>query len=116
MLVQLDGPVIAAGQSLSSALDCSAGVIQRIYAPRNWTPANITFQLSFDGTNWSELADRSGNTVTAAVVPSAVVVVAEPMRKLQFLKIRSGTKSQPINQAALASFKVVIEQPDPPAE
>ena len=45
----LNGPTIAAGDSLSDGLDCSGGKIVKITMPADWTFADITFQTSSDG-------------------------------------------------------------------
>jgi hypothetical protein len=45
-LVVINGPTIAAGESLSDAVDLSAGGIVRLVTPDDWTSANITFEVS----------------------------------------------------------------------
>jgi hypothetical protein len=110
-LTKLDGPVIDIGQSVSAPLNCTAGRIIRIHAPAAWTPANITFQLSFDGTTWSELVDRSGNPVTTAVVPGGVIVLQPQMQQLAWLRIRSGTQAVRVNQAAQRVFQTILDTP-----
>ena len=46
----LDGPFIEAGESLSSAIDCSGAQMVRITMPLGWTEAPLTFEFSTDGT------------------------------------------------------------------
>src|SRR3954464_9174665 len=60
----LNGPTIAAGESLSDALDCTAGPLVRITIPAEFTPANLTFQLSSDGVGYNDLYDVHGNEIT----------------------------------------------------
>ena len=110
MLVQLVGPTIAAGQSLSAGLDCTAGVISRIYAPPEWDTANITFQLSFDGITWANLVNRSGAEIAAALKPNSVVILTEYTRQMAWLKIRSGTSVAPVIQTAQRVFKTTLEK------
>jgi hypothetical protein len=109
-LVQLAGPSIAAGQSLSAALDCTAGRIVRIYTPAAWTGSNITFQLSFDGVTWADLVDRGGKEVSAAVKPNSVIILSDYAQQIAWIKIRSGTAAAPLVQAAQRDFKTTIEK------
>ena len=109
-LTQLAGPVIQAGASLSDGLDCTAGVITRIFTPPAWTGTNITFQLSFDGVTWANLVTRSGAEVVAAVKPNSVIILTEYSRQVAHLKIRSGTAAAPVVQAERRDFKTTIEK------
>ena len=59
----LDGPSIAAGESLSDGLDCSGGTIMRITMPFYWTAANITFQISTDGDQYNDLVGVDGQEI-----------------------------------------------------
>ena len=109
-LVQLPGPVIQAGQSLSDSLDCTTGKIVRIYTPAAWTGSNISFQLSFDGVVWANLVNRSGAEIIAAVKPNSVIILTEYTQQVAWLKIRSGTSAAPVVQTARRDFKTTIEK------
>jgi hypothetical protein len=116
----LNGPFIQEGESLSDGLDCSEGVITRLTMPGNWTPANITFQISTDGAMYNSLVDRDGNDITMTVVPGSAVVVAqfvpkEALEAIVFLKIRSGSSNHPVPQQELREFAVAIDVEDEPA-
>src|SRR6478609_5298399 len=62
-LTIVDGPTIAAGESLSDGADCTGGSIVRVTIPQEYTPANLTFQASSDGSFYNDLydADQAGH-------------------------------------------------------
>jgi hypothetical protein len=111
MLTTLNGPIIAAGQSLSDALDCTAGTILRIRMPPNWTAgANLSFQTSSDGVNFGDLYDINGHEIQIPVVPGAHVsmsTLADHFNYI-FLKLRSGSCQVPVVQDADRAFGVVL--------
>ena len=115
-LTILNGPTIAQGESLSDGLDCTAGAIVRLTMPANWTPANLTFQISSDGALYNDLVDFNGNEVTLPVVPGSAVVVAplaDFLKAVAFLKVRSGTRKHPVVQQQDATFAIAIETDAP---
>jgi len=110
----LNGPIIAAGQSLSAGLDCTAGEIVRLTMPAVWTGANLSFQISSDGAGYNDLVTIDGREIVIPVVPGSAVVVAplsDYLRAVAFLKVRSGTRAFPVIQAAQRDFAVAIEVP-----
>ena len=68
-LTIVDGPTIAAGESLSDGADCSAGTIVRITVPQEFTPANLTFQVSSDGNFYNDLFNSNGEEITVVAKP-----------------------------------------------
>ena len=92
---------IQAGTSLSNIADCSSlgGIPVRVLMPVEWTPAHLTFQVSPDGTYFYDLFDEAGGEVTMTVVPGAAVSIQSPTF-IGYVKIRSGRRDDPINQAA----------------
>jgi hypothetical protein len=108
----LNGPVIAAGESLSDGLDCTAGEIIRLTMPSSWTGANLTFQISSDGNGYNDLVGMDGREIVIPVVAgSAVVVASHDLRAVAFLKVRSGTRQHPVVQPEVRQFAVAIEVP-----
>src|SRR5262245_40482065 len=107
----LDGPVIQAGQSLSAALDVSAGQIMRIIMPPAWDGANLTFQSSPDGVTFYDLRGVNGQELTLAVVPGSVVALSSVTDYLKewHIKIRSGSAAAPVVQSAIRNFKTVMQ-------
>ena len=61
---------IAAGDSVSSAVDLGGNTLSTLLTPEEWTgPAGITFMLSPDGVTYSDLFDSN------AAVKAAMLVV-----------------------------------------
>ncbi len=110
----LNGPVIEAGQSLSDGLDCTAGAIVRLTMPAAWSGGNLTFQISSDGLGYNDLFTIDGQEVVIPLVAGSAVVLAqldEFLHAVAFLKVRSGTRTHPVAQAARREFAVAIEVP-----
>jgi len=108
----LNGPVIEAGESLSAGIDCSAGEIVRLTMPADWTPANISFQISSDGNGYNDLVNFHGEEVSIACRPGTAVVVSplsDYLKAIAFLKIRSGPSSNPTPQASRREFAIAIQ-------
>ena len=118
----IDGPLIAAGESLSDAVDLTEGEFVRITMPADWTFSNvgITFQISSDGTFFNNLVDRNGGEVSVAVVPGAALIVPTDIsRAAGFIKFRSGSSQSPVPQPTGRLFAVALRVPDaaePPAD
>lgn len=110
---------IPAGQSLSGAIDCSAGRIVRIVTPPTWTAAPLTFQASVDGVNFQNLyrvQDTQGTftpfEVVLPIVPvkSSLVLPATTGYTVNFIKLRSGTAALPVTQAGDRAFSLILEE------
>jgi|RhiMethySRZTD1v2_1073278.scaffolds.fasta_scaffold833603_2 hypothetical protein len=117
-LAVLNGPVIEAGESLSAGIDCTGGNIVRLTMPANWTGANITFAISSDGNGYNDLVNTDGEEVTLVVVPGSAVVLGQfgdYLKAIAFLKIRSGTRSHPVEQEDRREFAIAIETAAPAA-
>lgn len=115
MLQVLNGPFIQAGESLSDAIDCSAGELVRLTMPGAWTDAApLTFQISTDGVFYNDLFTLDGYEVTLpAVVPGAAVLVSHDVgRAIAFIRFRSGTRAAPVPQQDLREFAVAVNVPD----
>lgn len=116
-LTILDGPIILAGESLSDELDCTAGTIVRITMPMDWTPANITFQFSSAGGaaggGYNDMFDGQGNEVTLPNFPPGcgIVLTHIALATLAWIKIRSGTRTHPVKQAANRLFSIALQTP-----
>ena len=122
-LTLLAGPVIAAGESLSAGLDCSAGSIIRLTMPAAWDFANLSFQISGDGVAYSDVYTVEGHEIVIPAIPGTTVIVADPrvssatgggapdLRGATFIKVRSGTRAHPVIQTAQRTFAVMLETP-----
>jgi hypothetical protein len=106
----LNGPIITAGESLSSAIDCSGGEVVRITMPPAWTEAMLTFQISTDGTFFNDVFDPDGFEKKVFVVPGAAVIMpSDYSRAITFIKFRSGTRTAPVEQEFDRAFAIAIE-------
>lgn len=96
------GATISNGTALSTAIDLDITRPFAFVLPAAWTAANLTFQVSLDGTTWCNLFDDAGTEVTVVALVSQYVVIANPAKWLgvRFLKIRSGTSGAAVNQGA----------------
>jgi hypothetical protein len=110
-LTVLNGPTIAAGESLSNGVDCTAGTIVRLTMPAAWGGGNITFAISSDGVFFNDLFDHDGNEFTMRVTPGAAIPLAFDglTRCMAHVKIRSGTRDHPIVQTAQRDFAIAIQ-------
>jgi hypothetical protein len=106
----LNGPVIAAGDSVSAAIDCTAGNITRITMPGDWTVGVLSFQASSDGILYNDLFHSDGREITFEVIPgTAVLVPADFAQAFAFLKFRSGSRQHPIPQQMLREFSIALD-------
>jgi hypothetical protein len=111
-LAIIDGPTIAAGDSLSDGIDCSSGEIVRITVPQEYTAANLTFQVSSDGNFYNDLFSSSGEEITVSAKPSTGIIMGERwVRSIGFIKFRSGTRDYPVRQKVDCKFAVAVETP-----
>ena len=112
----LDGPTIPQGESLSEGIDCSGGSIVRITVPQEYTKANMTFQVSSDGNGYNDLYDAKGDEVTIVANPDSGIVIGERWgRVVGFIKLRSGTRRNPVEQKTTCKFAIAIETEAPAA-
>jgi hypothetical protein len=114
MLTVLNGPTIAANESLSDGVDLQGGDLVRITCPADWTEgANITFEISTDGNGYNALFTPEGEEVTVVCTPGAAIILREQYwaRAINFLKVRSGTRDNPFEQEAQREFAIAVETP-----
>lgn len=107
----LNGPTIPAGEALSEGIDCSAGQLVRITMPKSsWSRAPLTFQISTDGALYNDLFGLDGYEVTlASVEPGAAVIVPHGIGiAVGWLKLRSGTRDNPVPQPEDREFAVAL--------
>ena len=108
-LTVINGPVIAAGESLSDGVDLAAGQLVRITAPREWAGANISFQISSDGAGYNDLYTARGDEVVIPCGAGRAIIIDEKWWKaIAFLKIRSGTSEAPDPQTDRQEFAVAV--------
>jgi len=104
-------PKIAAGQSLSDVLNCSEAPPVRISMPAQWTPANLSFQMSNDGVVFEDLFDAVGKEIMVNVMPGTVARLSGNwVTAPAYLRFRSGTRDRPVVQAADRVFGVTLQE------
>jgi hypothetical protein len=94
-----DSVVIAAGESLSSSIDLTDSVAVMVITPLDWSPANITFQVSMDNITFYDFFETNGDELLRAIKPGAALLVDPLVTKyVNYLKIRSGPRNNPVPQ------------------
>lgn len=95
---------IASGASVSATVDLSNAVLTGIIMPAAWTAADLTVEVSHDGTAWIGLAyDATAtqcNNITTPAVDTAHAFDVRAMAPYQYIRLRSGTTASPVNQGA----------------
>jgi len=111
MLQVLTGPVIEAGESLSDAIDCTGGEVVRLTMPADWTSAMLSFAVSSDGEGFNDLMHMDGTEVTFNVTAgTAVLINSDLSAALAHIKIRSGSRDNPIPQPERREFAITIKK------
>lgn len=109
-LTWINGPIIAAGESLSEGLDVSGGTLVRITMPKVWTDAVLSFQISTDGDAYNDLYSyQHGEVAVPVTAGSALLLPPDLMRGIGFIKFRSGPSGNPRPQPEQRNFAVTIE-------
>jgi len=108
---------IAAGASISSAVDKSHHSHLAIFLPAGWTTAAITFLgcTTIDGTFTQIVSATDISEVAIPAVAASKVIVLdtellEALIAIPFLKIRSGTLLAPVNQGSAVSINIILRR------
>ncbi len=101
---------LPSGASQTDIIDLGGLRLFAIGVPSSWTTANLTFQMSPDGgTTWNNLYDQNGNEITAvADVSSCLTLNPSQFAFIQYLRIRSGTKTTPVAQTADRTLQLML--------
>jgi len=112
ILQLINAPIIRAGQSLSSAVDCTGGTIVRINMPLDWLVADLTFQVSADNVAYWDVFERDGTEFKfhQIAAKAAVLVSSIFSQSVGWVKFRSGTRDRPIIQPADRQFQIVLNK------
>jgi hypothetical protein len=101
---------IPAGGSLSDSADLTAGNMVMLLSPVDWTPANVTFQISEDNVNFRGIYDDDGTEIVNSMGPSRAVNVDPSFTSgALYVKIVSGRQQHQVPQAADRIFTIVIQ-------
>lgn len=101
---------IANGASLSGAVDLTNGRLTHIVIPATWTTANLTFQVSYDCSNYANLYDELGveYQVTVTAVSTAIKIPYADFIGARCIKIRSGTSGAATNQGGSRTLNLLM--------
>lgn len=108
---------IAAGQSLSGRFFLGGRDLCGAVFPPGWETADVTFQVSADGVNWSDLQvlKSDGSALeelkhkASAGKAVSFAAIADHLRGIPWLKIRSGTASSAVTQGGAVAAKRVFD-------
>jgi hypothetical protein len=105
---------IGFGTSLSTVVDAGSDLVVGLVMPDVWTPAHVSVQVSVEGVEFRDLFAVDLETRTSASeivfnVTPGVVVAIDPNHMLmaRYIKLRSGTRDEPVDQAATCMFTVI---------
>lgn len=101
---------ISNGAALTDTINLGGLRLFGITIPAEWTTANLTFQTSFDGgTTWANMQDKQGNALVVVATPNSYIALTPSnFSAVQYLRIRSGTELDPINQAEERTLKLIL--------
>lgn len=105
----INGPIIRAGESLSDPVDLTGGTLLRITMPKEWSDAEITFQISTDGDAYNDLHTPGGEVSVPVTAGAAILLPPDLMRGIGWIKVRSGRASNPKPQPEQRNFALTVE-------
>ena len=106
---------IAAGASLSGAIDLKGADVIRIAMPAAWTAADLTFQVSDDaGTTFRNVYWDWGPEMVVDASTSMSIELSPfvGLHNIDQLKVRSGTAGTPVVQVAEALIVLAVGAKD----
>lgn len=112
MPVNILKAIIPAGGSISQPVDCTAGRLIQINTPDAWDPGSqyITFQVSPSGNDYNDLYLANGEELMLTCQPNqAIAVQAADWPSGRFIKVRSGSSANPVNQSAAREFELIVD-------
>ena len=111
-VIKVKTATIASGASLSGFVEIDEALYIGIEMPAAWDAANLTFQVSRNGSDWLDLYDDAGNEVTVTASSGTSIGIkssADAFKPWQYVKIRSGTSALPVNQTAARTLYVCVK-------
>jgi hypothetical protein len=101
---------ISAGQSVSSAIDCSTGAPVFLHMPAGWTSARISYQVSPDGVAaYNDLFSSDAREIQHNVVAGTSILLDRSWEPVTYLKLRSGGRDNPVPQEADRMITITID-------
>jgi hypothetical protein len=112
MAITILNATISKGTALSNAIQISGSPVVRLIMPTPWDYAGgISFQCSPDGVTFRDLFDTAAGELVMKVEPGVEVWIGSPRFAITntYLKIRSGTRANPVNQTADRVFQIIVD-------
>jgi hypothetical protein len=75
--------------------------------PAEWTPALLTFQVSYDDVNFGDLVDQYTREISLNITPGTVIRVDLLPLRAGWLKFRSGSRFGAVKQTASRTFTLI---------
>jgi hypothetical protein len=103
---------IASGAALTEELNTLGAVPVAIKTPATWTTAALTFQgCEVSGGTYCDTYDDAGTEYNVAASTSRYILLnPAAFASFQFIKVRSGTTSVPVNQGGARTVIVVLRK------
>lgn len=100
---------IPSGASITGDFAIGGKTPVGIYTPAAWTAADMAFEVSRNGSDWSPVRDADGNKVLVTGFTAGDYIALPPgaFNGINHLRIRSETDGTPVNQAADRSVVLV---------
>lgn len=80
-----------------------------VHMPTAWTPAQLSFQISYDNIAWGDLVDETTREATMNVIPGTVIRASLIPARAGWLRFRSGSRANAIIQAAARDIIITID-------
>ena len=107
-VIERQAATIANGASLSDAVNLQNLVLCHLVMPAAWTAAVLTFQVSWDGTEWNTLYASDGTEYTVQAAASRrIILPPADFVGVRYIKVRSGTQAAPVNQGAARTIGLI---------
>ena len=102
------GPTIDMGAAESDVQAIGTDFIVGLVCPEDWTPAVVSVMVSVQGDNYMDLFDGKGEEFVFNVTPGTAMAV-DPYILLMaaYIRLRSGTRKNPVPQAATRRFYLI---------
>ena len=107
--MQIVTVTIPAGQSLSSSANLTNNKVAGILFPSQWTPANMSLQVSDDNVTFYDAYDNQGVEILRAVGPLRAVGLDPSLTETAlYARLRSGPSINPVPQEAARDLKLLL--------
>lgn len=100
---------ISSGTSLSDAADVGGRTVVGIIMPSAWDAADLSFEVSHDGTTFYDLQYDNAEVTENAAADQAISLLPAKLYPWRHVKVRSGTSATPVNQTANRELSLIVQ-------